>query len=142
MTNHTNTAEPMTTNRVPTSPEQLMLIFAERAASGDAGGLIALYEPEGVFEPQLGVVLRGIAEILPALTELAALRPRIDYTGEPDVVIVDDIAIVANSWTMTADLPDGTTHREGGVSADVLRRQPDGTWLVLIDQPRGATLTP
>lgn len=67
---------------------------------------MALYEPEGVFEPQFGVVLRGTAEIMPALTELAALRPRIDYTGESDVVIVDDIAIVSNSWTLTAELPD------------------------------------
>ncbi|MGE0141187.1 MAG: SgcJ/EcaC family oxidoreductase [Ilumatobacteraceae bacterium] len=129
-------------NHAATSPEQLMLMFAERAASGDAAGLIELYEPDGVFEPQIGVVLRGAAEILPALTELAAMRPRIEYTGVPDVVIVDAIAIVSNSWTMTARLPDGSLHREGGVSADVLRRQQDGTWLVLIDQPRGATLTP
>ena len=57
------------------------------------------------------------------------------------MVIVDDIAVVSNTWTMTAELPDGSTHREGGVSADVLRRQADGSWLVLIDQPRGATLT-
>ncbi|MEP6665582.1 MAG: hypothetical protein ABJA81_03945 [Nocardioidaceae bacterium] len=75
-----------------------------------------------------------------ALTELAALRPSIEFIGDPDVVIVDDIAVVSNSWTMTAELPDGSTHREGGVSADVLRRQLDGSWLVLIDQPRGATL--
>ena len=132
----------MTMNRSATSPEQLRTIFAERAAGGDATGLIELYEPDGVFEPRAGVVLRGTAEIMPALTELASMRPRIDYVGEPDVVIVDDLAIVSNSWTLTAELPDGTTHREGGVSADVLRRQPDGTWLVLIDQPRGATLTP
>ncbi len=132
----------MTVNRSATSPEQLMAMFAERAAGGDMFGLIELYEPDGVFEPQAGVVLRGTAEIMPALTELASMRPRIDYAGEPHVVIVDDIAIVANSWTMTAELPNGTIHREGGVSADVLRRQPDGTWLVLIDQPRGATLTP
>ena len=89
----------MTSDRSATTPEQLMLIFAERATNGDVAGLIALYEPEGVFEPQAGVVLRGTAEILPALTELAALRPRIDYTGEPDVVIVDEIAVVSNSCT-------------------------------------------
>jgi uncharacterized protein (TIGR02246 family) len=132
----------MNTNEYAGSPAQLMTLFAERAATGNAAGLVALYEPGAVFEPQLGVVLRGVDEIRPALTELAELRPRIEYAGHPDVVIVDDIAIVSNSWTMTAELPDGTTHLEGGVSADVLRRQIDGTWLVLIDQPRGATLTP
>lgn len=132
----------MITNGAAASPAELMTMFAERAARGDAAGLLALYEPEAVFEPQLGVTLRGSAEILPALEELASLRPRIEYTGEPDVVVVDDIAIVSNEWEMAAELPDGSMHREGGLSADVLRRQADGTWLVLIDQPRGATLAP
>jgi uncharacterized protein (TIGR02246 family) len=131
----------MITDERAHSPAQLMALFAERAASGNGPGLTALYETGAVFEPQIGVVLRGRNEIEPALTELAAMRPRIEYTGTPDVVIVDDIAIVSNSWTMTAQLPDGTQHRKGGISADVLRRQPDGSWLVLIDQPRGATLT-
>lgn len=131
----------MTTNATAGSPADLMTLFAERAANGDATGLTALYEPGAVFEPEFGVVLRGLDEIRPALTALAEMRPRIEYDGDPDVVIVDDIAIVSNSWTLTADLPDGTRHREGGVSADVLRRQPDGTWMVLIDQPRSATLT-
>lgn len=80
----------MITNGAAASPAELMTMFAERAARGDAAGLLALYEPEAVFEPQLGVTLRGSAEILPALEELASLRPRIEYTGEPDVVVVDD----------------------------------------------------
>lgn len=131
----------MTVNLHAGSPAQLMTLFAERAAAGDAAGLAALYEPGAVFEPELGVVLRGLDEFGPALSELAGMRPRIEYTGDPDVVVVDDIAIVSNVWFMTVELPDGTRHREGGISADVLRRQPDGIWLVLIDQPRGATLS-
>ena len=122
------------------TPAQLMTTFAERAGRGDAEGLLELYEPEAVFEPQLGVVLRGTAEIGAALAGFAAMGPVITYVGEPDVVVVDDIALVSNTWMMTAALPDGSTHSDGGVSADVLRRQGDGTWRVLIDQPRGATL--
>jgi ketosteroid isomerase-like protein len=94
--------------------------------------------PGAVFEPQLGTVLRGVEQIRAAISELAGLRPTIRYTGEPDVVIVDDVAIVSNTWSMSAELPDGSTHREHGLSADVLRRQPEGHWLILIDQPRGA----
>lgn len=124
-----------------TSPAHLMSLFAERVAAGDVDGLLALYEPGAVFEPELGTVLRGTDQIRPALAELAALTPAIEYSAEPDCVIVDDIAIVANTWTMTAELPGGGIHREGGLSADVLRRQPDGTWLVLIDQPRGSAVT-
>jgi uncharacterized protein (TIGR02246 family) len=118
-----------------------MTLFAQRAAVGDVDGLIALYEPGAVFEPQLGTVLRGTETIRAALTAFAAMRPRIEYTGETDCVIVDDIAIVANTWTVIGDLPGGGTHREAGLSADVLRRQPDGSWLILIDQPRGTVVT-
>ena len=121
-----------------TSPAHLMTLFAQRIAAGDVDGLIALYEPDAVFEPQPGTVLRGADQIRPALAGLAALRPEITYAGEPDVVIVDDVAMVSNAWTMSATLPDGGGHREGGLSADVLRRQPDGSWLILIDQPRGS----
>lgn len=132
----------MTAHKTASSPERLMLMFAERAADGDAEGLLALYEPDAEFEPQIGVVLRGRDQIGDALTALAAMKPRIAYDGQPDVVVVDDIAMVSNTWAMSALLPDGSTHRDGGLSADVLRRQADGSWLVLIDQPRGATLTP
>lgn len=130
----------MTTIELATSPAHLMSLFAERAANGDVDGLLALYEPEAVFEPQLGTVLRGSDRIGAALTGFAAMRPKIEYSGEADCVIVDDIAIVANTWSVIGDLPDGGTHREAGLSADVLRRQPDGSWLILIDQPRGSVV--
>ena len=95
----------MITNERAGTPAQLMTLFAERASSGDADGLLALYEADAVFEPQFGVVLRGLDEIRSALTELAALRPRIGYVGNPDVVIVDDIAVVSNTWTHDCRTP-------------------------------------
>jgi uncharacterized protein (TIGR02246 family) len=123
---------------VAANPAHLMTLFARRAADGDVQGLLALYEPEAVFEPRFGTVLRGADQIRPALAQLAGLTPTIEYAGEPDVVIVGDVAIVSNTWILTAPLPGGATHHDGGLSADVLRRQPDGSWLILIDQPRGS----
>lgn len=120
-----------------TSPTRLLSLFAERAAAGDVEAMLALYEPEAVFAPEVGTVLRGTEQIRPALAEMAGLAPMLEYTAEPDVVLVDNVALVTAAWTMTAQLPDGTALREGGLSADVLRRQPDGSWLVMIDQPRG-----
>jgi uncharacterized protein (TIGR02246 family) len=140
MMDHDTDQQEDVTMTAPTSPAQLMTVFAQRAARGDADGLLALYEPDAVFEPERGVTRRGPAEIASALEELAGIRPQIRYDGEPDVVVVGDVALVSSSWRMEVRLPDGTIHREGGLSADVLRRQADGTWRVLIDQPRGATL--
>ena len=103
----------MTIIETASSPEHLMRIFSDRAAGGDAAGLLALYEPDAVLEPQLGVVLRGHDEIGEALEGLAAMKPRIEYNGVADVVIVDRIALVSNAWTMSAVLPDGSMHTRG-----------------------------
>jgi len=127
----------MTQTTTPAAPAELMTTFAARLADGDADGLLELYEDSAVLEPRFGHVLRGHNEIRPALAELAALRPRLTYHGDLDVVVVGEIALVSNEWTLEADLPDGTVHTDGGTSADVLRRQADGKWKVLIDQPRG-----
>ena len=51
---------------------------------------------------------------------------------------VDNIALVHASWEMIGTAPDGSPVNIGGKSADVMRRQSDGTWLVLIDNSFGA----
>ena len=50
---------------------------------------------------------------------------------------VDNIALVHANWEMTGTAPEGSPINTGGKSADVMRRQPDETWLVLIDNPFG-----
>ncbi len=126
-----------TTESPTASPAQLMQEYAARAARGDLDGLIELYEPDAVFQPDYGTRLVGHDQLRSALSEFLALGPQITYEDEPDVVIVGDVALVSNFWSMTGTSPDGARIGESGTSADVCRRQSDGTWRVLIDQPRG-----
>ncbi len=120
-----------------TSPTHLMELFNERASAGDLDGLLELYEPDAVFRPKYGVTLKGIDEIRTELSEFLALKPRLTATSEPDVLAAGDIALVTNFWTTEGTAPDGATVRDAGTSADVARRQADGSWLLLMDQPRG-----
>jgi uncharacterized protein (TIGR02246 family) len=117
-----------------TTPEALMRTFTDRVHAGDLDGLVALYEPAAVFEPQPGVVVEGHEAIRQALAELLALRPTM-VAETVEVLQADDVALVINEWTMTGKAPDGSEVRQGGRSADVVRRQPGGGWLVLIDHP-------
>jgi len=117
-----------------TTPEALMRTFTDRVHAGDLDGLVALYEPAAVFEPQPGVVVEGRHAIRQALAELLALRPTM-VAETVQVLQADDVALVINEWTMTGTAPDGTEVRQGGRSADVVRRQPGGGWLVLVDKP-------
>lgn len=116
------------------TPEALMGCFTDRLNAGDLDGLVGLYEPTAVFEPQPGIVVHGHAEIRQALEELLATDPRI--TAETvEVLQAEDVALVINEWAMTGTAPDGSQVRQGGRSADVVRQQPDGRWLVVVDKP-------
>lgn len=117
-----------------TTPEALMRSFTDRVHAGDLDGLVALYEPAAVFEPRPGVVVEGRQAIRQALAELLALRPTM-VAETVQVLRADDVALVVNEWTMTGTAPDGSEVRQGGRSADVVRRQPSGAWLVLVDKP-------
>jgi uncharacterized protein (TIGR02246 family) len=117
------------------TPEALMRSFTECVHARDLDALVDLYEPDAVFEPQPGIVVRGRDAIRTALGELLALEPAMSTTT---VQVLDgggDIALVVNEWSMTGTAPDGSEVRQGGRSADVLRRQPDGRWLVVVDKP-------
>jgi uncharacterized protein (TIGR02246 family) len=117
-----------------TTPAGLMRVFTDRIHAGDLDGLVALYEPAAVFEPRPGVVVEGREAIRQALGDLLALRPTM-VADTVEVLQADDVALVVNEWTMTGTAPDGSEVRQGGRSADVVRRQPDGSWLVLVDKP-------
>jgi len=123
-----------TTDTDLATPEALMRCFTERLNAGDLDGLVVLYEPSAVFEPQPGIVVQGHAAIRQALGELLAIGPTIS-AETVEVLAAGDVALVINEWAMTGTAPDGTEVDQGGRSADVVRRQPDGGWLVVVDKP-------
>jgi len=108
--------------------------FGEHVAARDLGTLLALYESGAVFAPKPGVVHTGRAAIGSALEELLALSPTME-TNVREVHQADDVALVIVDWHLRGTAPDGSAVTQSGRSADVLRRQSDGTWRVLIDHP-------
>jgi ketosteroid isomerase-like protein len=102
-------------------PEDLDRLFLERANAGDVDGVVDLYEPGAVLAFPAGRLAAGRSAIREVYADLLARRPRL--TGEIRPAIRNgDIAITS-------------TVRAGNATVEVARRQPDGTWLWLIDQP-------
>jgi ketosteroid isomerase-like protein len=111
--------------------------FSELLGAGRLDALIDLYEDGAAFVPEPRRVVSGRASIRAELEQLVAMGPQMSGSVER-VLEAGDTALVAYRWQMLATAPDGTPVRQGGVSADVLRRRPDGSWGVLIDDPYGA----
>ena len=118
------------------SPAEVNRLFTEALQAGDVDGLVALYEPEASLVPQPGQLVTGTEAIRQAMIGYIAMKPTMSVEVQK-VFQVDNIALVHASWTMTGTAPDGSSISMGGKSADVMRRQPDETWLVLIDNPFG-----
>ena len=50
----------------------------------------------------------------------------------------DDLALSFADWNLTGTGPDGEAIEMSGQTSDVLRRQPDGAWRFVIDNPFGS----
>ncbi len=97
---------------------------------------MALYEPEATLIPQPGQVAKGTEAIRQALAAFLALKPR--FSGEARTVAeAGDIALTSATWNMAGSGPDGGSITLSGRSAEVVRRQADGTWRFVIDNPYG-----
>ena len=119
-------------------PEDVIERFSELLADGDLEAMMELYEPDAAFVPQPGDVVTGHDAIRAALEPFLSMSPRMQ--GEIEKVLrAGDTALVTNRWTLAGTAPDGSPVQMAATSADVVRRRPDGSWGIVIDDPWGAT---
>ncbi|MGH3278820.1 MAG: YybH family protein [Trebonia sp.] len=110
----------MDAEKAPT-PEDLDRFFLERASAGDVEGVVALYEAGAVLAFAPGQVAAGTDAIRRVYAELLASPPAFTGVIRP-AITSGDIAITS-------------TTRAGNAAVEVARRQADGSWLWVIDQP-------
>lgn len=119
-----------------TGAAQLQRQFENAFNAGDLDALVALYEDDAVLIPQPGVVVRGKDQIGPALQQFLDLGGTISLDTK-EVVEVGELAYLVNRWALTGTDPNGEPIDMGAVTAEVARRQPDGSWLYVIDNAWG-----
>jgi len=119
-------------------PEECDTLLIEAANRGDLEAAVALYEPNASFVQESGQVVTGLAAIREAMQGFLALKPK--FTIEVKAVQSGDgdLALLRAKWGLTGTGPDGKPVTMSGNSTEVVRRQSDGTWRFVIDNPRGA----
>jgi uncharacterized protein (TIGR02246 family) len=118
------------------TPEQVLESIVSGINSGDLESLLPLYESEAAFASEPGSLAHGAPGISEALTGFISMNGRLDL-DVTRVLEVDDLALVTGVWTFNGTGPDGAPVRLAAKNADVLRRQSDGTWRFVIDNPWG-----
>jgi len=109
-------------------PEDITRLFVERSNAGDADGVAALYEEDAVIAYPPGSQTVGRAAIRELWAAVLARAPKFEPETPLPTLVNGDIA-------MTSTPPkDGA-----GARAQVVRRQADGSWLRIIDQPEFLT---
>ena len=119
------------------NPEEMNSAFAEAFNSGSIESLISLYEPGAVLVPRPGQVVEGVEAIRAALQELLALKG-VMRSENQYALVHGDIALLRAKVHLVATLPDGGRLEINNHTAEVVRRQPDGSWLYILDHPYGA----
>lgn len=122
---------PTVTAMLANEPSQLPLVFRHHLNAGEVQGLLDdYYAPDAAYSPIPGVVVRG-DDLRRAVERLVALDAPIEVTVRHVVVSDEQTALIVLDWTINGAGIAGT-------ATDVARRQPDGTWKCVIDNPHGA----
>ena len=105
-------------------PEDLTRLFVEPSNAGDAAGVAELHEQDAVMAYPPGGQTVGRDAIRALWEKVLANAPHFEQEPPLPTLVSGDIALTS------------TPPRDGaGARAPVARRQPDGTWLRLLDQP-------
>jgi uncharacterized protein (TIGR02246 family) len=120
------------------TPEQVLRSIVAGINSGNLDALVTLYEPQAAFATQPGHLARGLQGIRAGLGGFIAMKGTLDLEVTR-VLEANGLALVIGKWSFAGTGPDGQPVTLTAENADVLRRQPDGSWRFVIDNPWGTS---
>lgn len=119
-------------------PEECDLLLFEVIDTGDLDAALDLYEQDAVFIVSPDHVATGHAAIREVLQGMIAAGA----TGKLEAVTAvpsadGSVAFTRAKGSTTGPGPDGEPVTMHFHSIEVVRKQPDGTWRIIIDDPSG-----
>ena len=122
-------------------PEECDLLVTKAIQSGDLDAAVALYEPNASFVASPGQLATGHAAIREVLEGFISGEATFNVDAVTAVPNADgSVAVTRAKGSSTSRGPDGKPVTTPFHSVEVVRKQPDGTWLFIIDDPTGEGL--
>lgn len=111
--------------------KELSQVHARTALAKDWAGYVSTFLDDGVMYPPNEVALKGRAAIrawverFPAITQFTASTNEVHGR--------DDLAFALGTYKVTIAPAGGAPVRDTGKFVEIVRRQPNGQWLVSVD---------
>lgn len=126
-----------------TRPEEIDSEFATAVHRGDLDQLCALHEDDAVViappgEQGAGGRRDGLPAIRDHLAALLAMQPRMTILAS-QAHTKGDLPLLSSHWRATVALANGRHAELEAHGSELARRQPDGGWRHIIDNPEAPT---
>jgi uncharacterized protein (TIGR02246 family) len=123
-----------TSSQDPSKPEDWPQVFQKRPNAGDLNAVMTLHEPEAHFVTKSGEILVGHDAIRKALDAL--IEEKAHFKSQVvRAVTVGEIAQLYTDFEGTRVDKSGKTVPVRNNAIEVLRRQPDGSWKLIMGDP-------
>ena len=120
------------------TPVQVLKSIVDGINTGNLEALMTLYEPGAAFATHPGSLAQGPRGVRDGLAGFIAMKGTLDLEVTR-VLEAEGLALVIGVWSFAGTGPDGQPVRLTSQNADVLRRQSDGSWRFVIDNPWGTS---
>lgn len=121
------------------SPQDTITQLVIAMNAQDLETAVTLFEPAASFVIKPGVVVSGTSGIRQALEGFMALKPTLTIEAQ-QLVQAADVAQYCARWSLKGIDPTGTAVQLTGRSSSIMRRQPDGRWRFVVDNPWGTDI--
>ncbi len=126
---------------LPRDPQDWPSVFTQHLNAGDLEKVISLYEQDARFVAPSGQTLVGVKPIGEVIAGLIRSNTKME-SRVLRAVTLDDLAVLYTDFDGTTNDASGKKIELRSRAIEVLRRQPDGGWKLIIGDPnaRGPTV--
>jgi ketosteroid isomerase-like protein len=118
------------------TPEEVFDLQVKEFNKGNMSFLMTLYENGACFASEPGQVVEDLKNIRQSLQSFIDMRSKLEAKVKR-VLQANDLTLLITEWSINGTKPDGKSINLTGRGTVILRRQSDGNWLMVIENPWG-----
>jgi uncharacterized protein (TIGR02246 family) len=118
---------------LPKTPQDAHTTLAAAFNTGDVNTVLNMYDVTGIIVPEPGKPVSGKAEFKQAVEAILSIKGKMEIKTVY-CLQTGDIAVGRSEWNIT----DGNDIKVSAKGIEVMKRQADGTWKIIVDHAFGA----